>query len=93
LSVGKRNNIGMKEVLKRVMIVDSKNLVNMIMVRERVMMIEVTTMIMKRVRMLLTNMKGVIVAVILRHLLKIMMMMMMMMMTTPKWVGVIYLSH
>jgi hypothetical protein len=92
LSVGKRNNIGMKEVLKRVMILDTMNLVNMIMVREMVVMtIEVMTMIMKRVRMLLTKMKGVEVAVILRHILK--MMTMTMMMTTSKWVRVIYLSH
>jgi hypothetical protein len=83
----------MREVLKRVMISDTINLVNMIMVRERVvMMIEVMTMIIKRVRMLLTKMKGVVMAVNLRHILK-MMTMMMMMMTTPKWVGVIYLSH
>jgi hypothetical protein len=86
LSVRKRNNIGMKEVLKGVMIVDMTNLVNMIMVRERVIMIEVMTMIMKRVRMLLINMNGVIVAVILINLLR-------MKMTTPKWVGVIYLRH
>jgi hypothetical protein len=97
LSVGKRNNIGMKEVLKRVMILDTMNLVNMIMVREMVVMtievmtIEVMTMIMNRVRMLLTKMKGVEVAVILRHILK--MMTMTMMMTTSKWVRVIYLSH
>jgi hypothetical protein len=82
----------MREVLKRVMISDTINLVNMIMVRERVvMMIEVMTMIMKRVRMLLTKMKGVVMPVNLRHILK--MMTMAMMMTTPKWVGVIYLSH
>jgi hypothetical protein len=86
LSVRKRNNIGMEEVLNGVMIVDTTNLVNMIMVRERVMMIEVMTMIMKRVGMLLINMNGVIVAVILINLLR-------MMMTTPKWVGVIYLRH
>jgi hypothetical protein len=53
---GKRDNIGMREVLKRVMISDMMNLVNMIMVRERVVMrIEVMTMIMKRVWMLLTK--------------------------------------
>jgi hypothetical protein len=59
----------MREVLKRVMISDTMNLVNMIMVRERVVMrIKVMTMIMKRVWMLLTKMKGVVVAVNLKHL-------------------------
>jgi hypothetical protein len=69
---GKRDNIGMREVLKRVMVSD--------------------TMIMKRVWMLLTKMKGAVVAVNLKGpFMKIMTITMMM--TTPKWVGVIYLSH